>query len=267
MRILTLDIETITPRWEPPEDDPGKFPGIPFHEPCVVCWMIHDKQGLEINMCDIAEFNERDILEELRADLQSSDRLVTFNGRGFDMPVLAFRAMTCGLDWSWWCKVPKGRTNVALRLAFKYISYAINGRACLYCRQRLPLRFFVNPALWPPWRFNEIQARCVVCRHIESSVHRAGITDRAPIDRVAIARHLYQRPPSESIDHIVPLSAFDLGDPRQVHAAFAPENHQWLSKTDNSRKGTFYDAERKNALMARNKQLPLLWPRRGADDN
>lgn len=38
------------------------------------------------------------------------------------------------------------------------------------------------------------------------------------------------------IDHIIPLSAFDLDDPTQVKAAFAPENHQWLPKLDNLKK-------------------------------
>ncbi len=35
------------------------------------------------------------------------------------------------------------------------------------------------------------------------------------------------------IDHIIPLSAFDLNDPEQIKLAFAPENHQWLRARDN----------------------------------
>jgi hypothetical protein len=38
------------------------------------------------------------------------------------------------------------------------------------------------------------------------------------------------------IDHIIPLSSFDLSDENQIRAAFAPENHQWLTKKDNMEK-------------------------------
>ena len=39
------------------------------------------------------------------------------------------------------------------------------------------------------------------------------------------------------IDHIFPLSKFDLNNPEEVKKAFAPENHQWLTAKDNMRKG------------------------------
>jgi len=35
------------------------------------------------------------------------------------------------------------------------------------------------------------------------------------------------------IDHIIPVSAFDLTDLEQVKIAFAPENHQWLTAHEN----------------------------------
>jgi hypothetical protein len=39
------------------------------------------------------------------------------------------------------------------------------------------------------------------------------------------------------IDHIIPLSSFDLEDPKEIKKAFSPENHQWLLASDNIRKG------------------------------
>lgn len=39
------------------------------------------------------------------------------------------------------------------------------------------------------------------------------------------------------IDHIRPLSSFDLTDPEQIKQAFAPENLQWLTAEENLRKG------------------------------
>ena len=39
------------------------------------------------------------------------------------------------------------------------------------------------------------------------------------------------------IDHVFPLSKFDLNNPEEVKKAFAPENHQWLTAKENIRKG------------------------------
>ncbi len=58
------------------------------------------------------------------------------------------------------------------------------------------------------------------------------------IDYEAIFEHLGPCPGNGwEIDHIIPLSLFDFNDPEQVKKAFAPENHQWLPKIDNIRKG------------------------------
>ena len=35
------------------------------------------------------------------------------------------------------------------------------------------------------------------------------------------------------IDHIIPLSSFDLNDSEQIKIAFAPENYQWLTAKEN----------------------------------
>jgi hypothetical protein len=43
------------------------------------------------------------------------------------------------------------------------------------------------------------------------------------------------------IDHILPLAAFDLNNPLHIRAAFAPQNHQWLSKKTNLSKQDEYD--------------------------
>ena len=60
------------------------------------------------------------------------------------------------------------------------------------------------------------------------------------IDWQAIADHLGPCPgPRECyhIDHIRPLSSFNLTDHEQVRIAFAPGNHQWLPALENRRKG------------------------------
>lgn len=64
------------------------------------------------------------------------------------------------------------------------------------------------------------------------------------IDYGAILEHLGSCPgkrQSYHIDHVFPLSAFDFDDVRQVKAAFAPENHQWLLAKENLSKQDKYD--------------------------
>jgi hypothetical protein len=60
------------------------------------------------------------------------------------------------------------------------------------------------------------------------------------IDYKAIIEHLGKCPGNRKdyhIDHIIPITAFDLNDVEQVKLAFAPENHQWLKCAENIRKG------------------------------
>lgn len=59
------------------------------------------------------------------------------------------------------------------------------------------------------------------------------------IDWSAIIDHLGPCPGSRKdwhVDHVMPLSKFDLNDYGQVRLAFAPENHQWLPAEENLRK-------------------------------
>lgn len=45
------------------------------------------------------------------------------------------------------------------------------------------------------------------------------------------------------IDHIRPLSSFDLTKDSEIKKAFAPKNHQWLTKELNRKKGKIYDKD------------------------
>ena len=68
-----------------------------------------------------------------------------------------------------------------------------------------------------------------VCRSDEYGVNYQAIIDHlGPCPGERDAWH---------IDHVVPLSSFDLDDPGQVREAFAPANHQWLTQAENLRKG------------------------------
>ena len=66
------------------------------------------------------------------------------------------------------------------------------------------------------------------------------------LDIEAIARQLKEKPDDIQkwhIDHIKPLSSFDLTDKEQVKQAFAPENHQWLTAKENLIKGNKREQE------------------------
>ena len=60
------------------------------------------------------------------------------------------------------------------------------------------------------------------------------------IDYYKIMEHLKPFPNNIKdyhIDHIKPLCSFDFNDIEQIKIAFAPENHQWLTKEENMKKG------------------------------
>ena len=66
------------------------------------------------------------------------------------------------------------------------------------------------------------------------------------LDWKACCQKLIEEKPADfneknyEIDHIRPLSSFDLTDPEQIRQAFAPENLQWLTAEENLRKGNNY---------------------------
>jgi len=105
MITVTLDIETLTPTWKPPEDNPGAFPPLGKHQPIVISWLVADTQKREFDLnAEVTEDNDAEhiALVKLGEDLRCCSRLVTWNGRGFDMPLLGMRAMAHGVPWGFW---------------------------------------------------------------------------------------------------------------------------------------------------------------------
>lgn len=116
MKTICLDIETWSPSWKDGEHgwDKDSFPPTAYHEPVAIVWLVVSNHRtavdgnvdvscevrLEAHRVDVV--GEDKILNMLRDDFASAGRLVTWNGRGFDMPVLSCRALALGIDWSWW---------------------------------------------------------------------------------------------------------------------------------------------------------------------
>ena len=116
MKTIVLDIETWSPDWHDGEHgwDEGSMAPTAFHEPVAICWLVAERTttrsgadaessfSLELRSRRTDQGDEAAILQELREDFLQSDRLVTWNGRSFDMPVLSCRALHCGVDWRFW---------------------------------------------------------------------------------------------------------------------------------------------------------------------
>jgi predicted PolB exonuclease-like 3'-5' exonuclease len=122
VRVTTLDIETsisepydeheLVPRLTGVGDEicwekKPKFPPLPLHIPEVICWLnVQTTNGqkpvFRMEYYDADAEDEKKALERIAKDLLVADRLATWNGRGFDMPLLNLRAMRYGVNWSFW---------------------------------------------------------------------------------------------------------------------------------------------------------------------
>jgi predicted PolB exonuclease-like 3'-5' exonuclease len=108
---LVLDIETIPDRdlFAPPEPPPGMerertFPPLFACLPVVIGVMLMDEDlGLR-RLGIIGDGKEEPEMLRDFADLMTARRphLVTWNGRGFDLPVLSLRSLRHGLSWPWY---------------------------------------------------------------------------------------------------------------------------------------------------------------------
>lgn len=87
--VQVLDIETLAP-----EAEDGSFPPWPLHEPVCASVLSQKKVGddYEFDISTVEFANERKGLRQLFELLDPAAMLVTWNGRGFDVPVLQLAA-------------------------------------------------------------------------------------------------------------------------------------------------------------------------------
>lgn len=108
MIYLFLDIETAASEeleWKPPEDDPKKFPPLPCHRIIVIGTMLADIEWskgfvrvLDFRPLDYSGCDERLSLEQFsKIMIKDHPTLVTYNGRGFDIPLINLRALHFGV--------------------------------------------------------------------------------------------------------------------------------------------------------------------------
>jgi 3'-5' exonuclease len=104
---LVLDIETIpdTQRWHPQVQDgtPPPFPPTWAHRVVVIgyLWLDHGYRLKRLGV--VGGDDERAMLAEFAALVgKARPVLVTYNGRGFDLPVIALRSLCHGVSQGWY---------------------------------------------------------------------------------------------------------------------------------------------------------------------
>jgi hypothetical protein len=100
---LVLDIETIPDPELPRLDDSDKVPAPPFNQIVTLgCLLLEDYIPRKLGVVGEGK-SEREILVDFATWLdRSRPCVVTWNGRGFDMPVITSRALKHGVSMPWW---------------------------------------------------------------------------------------------------------------------------------------------------------------------
>jgi len=132
-------------------------------------------------------------------------------------------------------KYYKSNTDSVLRrvkLHYQKNKKVINTKTNLYRVRKRQTDIDFNTSLRIRSRFNNALKRQNITKEKSIIVYGVNIRD--------IINHLGPCPGDRSdyhIDHIKPLSLFDLSKKNEIQKAFAPTNHQWLLKEDNLSKG------------------------------
>ncbi len=108
-----LDIETVPDhaRWKPPERPPGVEPPFPptwAHRIIVIgcLWLDRDYKMKKLGVIgEGKELSERELLIDFSRFVgRARPLLVTYNGRVFDLPVIALRSLSHGVPLGWYYK-------------------------------------------------------------------------------------------------------------------------------------------------------------------
>jgi predicted PolB exonuclease-like 3'-5' exonuclease len=100
---LVLDIETIPDPELPRQDDSERVPPPPYNQIVTFgCLLLEDYVPKRLGIVGEGK-SEGDMLADFAQWLDSRrPTVVTWNGRGFDMPVITSRALKHGISMPWW---------------------------------------------------------------------------------------------------------------------------------------------------------------------
>lgn len=109
-----LDIETVpdAARWQKPDDRPDVFPPNWAHQIVVIGTLWLDAEYRLTQLGVVAGSDERSLLADLSRHVGAArPTLVTYNGRSFDLPVIAIRALCHGVPLPWYYRDPAVRSR------------------------------------------------------------------------------------------------------------------------------------------------------------
>jgi 3'-5' exonuclease len=101
---LVLDIETVPDPELPRQDDSDRVPPPPLNKIVTLgCLLLEDYVPRRLGVVGGGKGDEGAILADFAHWLDSKKpTVVTWNGRGFDMPVITSRALRHGIPMPWW---------------------------------------------------------------------------------------------------------------------------------------------------------------------
>jgi predicted PolB exonuclease-like 3'-5' exonuclease len=121
---LVLDIETIPDPELPLPDDPDKVPAPPCNRIVTIgCMLLEDYVPKKLGCLGEGK-SESEMLSDLASWLERrKPTIVTWNGRGFDMPVITSRAFRHGIPMPWWFRDRNTRYRYSLEGHFDLMDF------------------------------------------------------------------------------------------------------------------------------------------------
>jgi 3'-5' exonuclease len=133
MKYLVVDLETVVDASLPPppkkEDGSDAFPPIPYHQIAVMGAALLDERCHVKRIWVVGEGKgERDALAALvgYADQHRDLTLVSWNGRGFDLPVIVARCLRHGLAFPWYYAQRDARHRFSPRGHFDVMDFLVD---------------------------------------------------------------------------------------------------------------------------------------------
>jgi predicted PolB exonuclease-like 3'-5' exonuclease len=170
---LVLDIETIPDPEMPRPDDPDKVPAPPCNQIVTVgCLLLEDYAPKKLG-CVGEGKPEGEMLADFAAWLdRQKPTIVTWNGRGFDMPVITSRALRHGIPMPWWFRDRNTRYRYSIEGHFDLMDFLAdfgaskNTRLDVYARLiGLPGKVGVDGSKVAPMveegKLDEVNAYCL----------------------------------------------------------------------------------------------------------
>ncbi len=223
-----LDIETIPDPELPRLDDSDKVPAPPFNKIVTLgCLLLEDYAPRKIGVVGEKK-SEREILHDFSGWLdRTRPCVVTWNGRGFDMPVITSRALKHGASMPWWFSDRNTRYRYSPEGHFDLMDFladygaAKNSRLDVYAKLvGFPGKVGVDGSQVAPMvhagRIDEVNAYCLC-----DVAQTAALFLRVQLLRGALPRERY-------VDLARGLLAFCDADPRLAPVMSAVDRPKYL---------------------------------------